>query len=215
MAQMGVRPASPLTALQEVLEAVRALLRGDTVTVDGRYVHLHDVRLDQPPADPPPVLAGVRGPKSLQVAGRSADGILLAEPGHPSYVLWALAQAGAPDAFHVAVYATLCVEADRSSAYRAMAPWLASALDSPTRGLETLPFFTDLAERYHRHGLDGLVSMPPEWWAEIGPIGTLDDAVAHIEALEAAGVHSIGLFPAPDVDVATAQVEDVVRLATR
>jgi hypothetical protein len=57
--------------------------------------------------------------------------------------------------------------------------------------------------------------MPPEWWAEIGPIGTLDDAVAHIEALEAAGVHSIGLFPAPDVDVATAQVEDVVRLATR
>jgi hypothetical protein len=57
--------------------------------------------------------------------------------------------------------------------------------------------------------------MPSDWWQEIGPIGTVDDAVAHIEALEAEGVHSIGMFPAPEVGIATAQLDDVLRLATR
>ena len=64
-------------------------------------------------------------------------------------------------------------------------------------------------------GVDGLVTMPDEWWAEIGPIGTLDDAVAHVGALEDAGVRSIGLFPAPDVEIARSQVDDVLALANR
>jgi len=54
--------------------------------------------------------------------------------------------------------------------------------------------------------------MPPDWWHEIGPIGTLDDARAHIDALAAAGVSSIGLFPASDVATARAQLNDVAGL---
>ena len=73
----------------------------------------------------------------------------------------------------------------------------------------------DMRARYAADGLDGLVGMPPEWWTEIGPIGTLDDAAAHIEALEAAGARSIGLFPARDVAIARAQVDQVLALATR
>jgi len=69
--------------------------------------------------------------------------------------------------------------------------------------------------RFGRHGVTGLATMPSDWWKEIGPIGTLDDAVAHMKALEAAGVHSIGMFPAPEVDIATAQLDDVLRLGTR
>src|SRR5699024_10702104 len=79
MAQMGVRPASPLTALDEVLSTVRALLRGETVNVQGRYVTADEVSLDTPPNPVPPVLAGVRGPKSMAVAGRASDGVLLAD----------------------------------------------------------------------------------------------------------------------------------------
>lgn len=215
MAQMGARAASPLATLEEVLVAVRRLLAGERVTMHGRYVHLDDVQLDQPPPEPPPLLAGVRGPKSLAMAGRTAGGIILAEPASPSYVRLALDQAGHPPEFAVAVFSSLCVEDDRASAYRIMAPWLAAQLDTPTPGIHALPFFEDLQARYAAHGVDGLVTMPPDWWTEIAPIGTIDDAAAHIETLEAAGVGSIALFPAPDVTTAMSQVADVLTLARR
>lgn len=40
MRQIGAWPASPVTAFEEYVTALRALLRGEEVTVDGRYVHL-------------------------------------------------------------------------------------------------------------------------------------------------------------------------------
>jgi 5,10-methylenetetrahydromethanopterin reductase len=83
MRQIGSAPRSPLTALRERLEAVRALLAGQTVTVTGEYVQLDAVRLNHPPRTAPPVLAGVRGPKSLELAGHSADGVILAWPVTP------------------------------------------------------------------------------------------------------------------------------------
>ena len=215
MEQMGARPRSPLTALEEVLTAVRRLLAGEKVTMHGHYVHLDDVQLDQPPAGPPAILAGVRGPKSMAVAGRAAGGVVLAEPASPTYVRWAVDQAGSPDDFHVAVFSALCVTDDRTSAYRIMAPWLASLLARPHVGLTVLPFFEELAARYAEQGVDGLATMPSQWWAEIGPIGTLDDAAAHITALESAGVHSIGLFPSLDPEVGMRQVPDVLTLSAR
>ncbi|MGH9260662.1 MAG: LLM class flavin-dependent oxidoreductase, partial [Acidimicrobiales bacterium] len=155
MAQMGARTPSPLTTLEEVLVAVRRLLAGERVTMHGRHVHLDEVQLDQPPPSPPPVLAGVRGPKSLAMAGRAAGGLVLAEPASPSYVRLALSQAGHPANFHVAVFAVLDVEADRSSAYEHMAPWLAGLLDAPTAGLLAVPFFDDLVALHRSGGLEG------------------------------------------------------------
>jgi alkanesulfonate monooxygenase SsuD/methylene tetrahydromethanopterin reductase-like flavin-dependent oxidoreductase (luciferase family) len=216
MGQMGARTPSPLTTLEEVIVAVTRLLAGERVTMDGAYVHLDDVELDQPPPVPPTVLAGVRGPKSLALAGRVAGGVVLAEPAGPTYVRWALDQADRrPDDFHVAAFAALRVEADRPTAYRHMAPWLSSQLTTPHPEILTLPFFDELVARHAAGGVDALVSMPPEWWTEIGPIGTLDDAAAHVEALEAAGARSIGLFPVADVATARSQIDDVLRLADR
>jgi 5,10-methylenetetrahydromethanopterin reductase len=212
MGQMGARTTSPVATLAEVITAVRRLLRGESVSVTGRHVHLDGVRLDQPPSPVPPVLAGVRGPKSLAMAGEVADGLVLAEATGPTALRAAVAQAGAGEGFHVAVYASLCVTRQRSDAYRQMAPFLAGLLDHPVPGLRALPFFDELAARYAARGLDGLTSMPTDWWGEIGPIGTLDDARAHLEALAAAGADSIGLFPDPDVATARRQLDDVAEL---
>lgn len=77
MGQVGARVESPMTLLREHLDAMRALLRGERVTVDGRYVKLRDVALDWPPATPPPVLAGARGPRTLRLTGEAADGTIL------------------------------------------------------------------------------------------------------------------------------------------
>ncbi|MGO1295266.1 MAG: LLM class flavin-dependent oxidoreductase, partial [Cellulosimicrobium funkei] len=77
MRQIGVWPASPLAMLEETTATVRALLHGERVSAAGRYVTVDDVALHAPPASPPPVLAGVRGPRSLEVSGRVADGTIL------------------------------------------------------------------------------------------------------------------------------------------
>src|SRR5690606_34948720 len=139
MAQMGARTPSPLTTLEEVVTAVKRLLAGERVTMRGRHVRLEDVQLDQPPALVPPVLAGVRGPRSLALAGRVADGVVLAEPAGPSYVRWALERAGRPEGFHVATFSAFYVARDRADAHRRMAPWLARQLSSPSPGLRALP----------------------------------------------------------------------------
>jgi alkanesulfonate monooxygenase SsuD/methylene tetrahydromethanopterin reductase-like flavin-dependent oxidoreductase (luciferase family) len=76
MDQVGGRVGSPLTLLREYATALRALLEGQTVTVDGRYVHLDDVTLDWPPGAPPPLAMGGEGPKSVALAGELADGYL-------------------------------------------------------------------------------------------------------------------------------------------
>ena len=78
MAQVGAKVDSPLTLLEEYATALRRLLAGERVTVDGRYVSLDDVALDWPPSTPPPLMLGGTGPRSLDLAARLGDGTLLA-----------------------------------------------------------------------------------------------------------------------------------------
>jgi alkanesulfonate monooxygenase SsuD/methylene tetrahydromethanopterin reductase-like flavin-dependent oxidoreductase (luciferase family) len=77
MEQVGARVESPMTLLREYTTAVRDLLHGRTVDVEGRYVRLRDVTLDWPPGSPPPLLVGGRGPKTVRLAGEVADGVIL------------------------------------------------------------------------------------------------------------------------------------------
>jgi 5,10-methylenetetrahydromethanopterin reductase len=77
MEQAGARVGSPLTLLEEYTTALRRLLAGDEVTVEGRYVRLREVRLDWAPDTPPPLMLGGAGPKSLALAARLGDGNLL------------------------------------------------------------------------------------------------------------------------------------------
>lgn len=77
MRQVGGQVESPLTLLREYTAALHALLHGDTVTTDGRYVHLDRVTLDWPPAVVPPLLVGGIRPRTVSLAGELADGLIL------------------------------------------------------------------------------------------------------------------------------------------
>ncbi|MEG8276770.1 LLM class flavin-dependent oxidoreductase [Streptomyces sp. AHA2] len=79
MGQVGARVQSPVTLLREYLTALRALLDGERLTTEGRYVRLHDVVLDWPPERRAGggVLAGATGPRSLRLTGEAADGTIL------------------------------------------------------------------------------------------------------------------------------------------
>src|SRR3954462_2043649 len=86
MRQVGAAVDSPMTLLREATTAVRSLLAGETVSVTGRYVSLDAVALDWPPATPPVLLLGARGPKTIALAGEVADGVLLDSVTDPDVV---------------------------------------------------------------------------------------------------------------------------------
>ena len=81
--------------MRETVEAVRALLAGDTVTYDGEFVHLDGVELDyvhqeRRPKDVP-IYIGATGMKMMELTGEIADGALLNYLVAPSYVERAVA----------------------------------------------------------------------------------------------------------------------------
>jgi alkanesulfonate monooxygenase SsuD/methylene tetrahydromethanopterin reductase-like flavin-dependent oxidoreductase (luciferase family) len=109
MAQVGAKVESPLTLLREYLAALRALLAGERVTTAGRYVRLDAVRLDWPPDRAPRLLAGVTGPRSLDLSGELADGTILTAGTTPDRVRAVrdrLAAAGARPDHRLVVYLT-------------------------------------------------------------------------------------------------------------
>jgi len=215
MGQMGVRPRSPLTALDETITNVKRLLVGESVTFEGDYVVLDAVRLDQPPSVVPPVVAGVQQAKSLALAGRVADGVILVEGAGPTYVNWALDRAGRPDGFRVVTFTMLAVDDDRRTAYGFVAPFVAGLVRERRPAFAVLPFFDEMFDRVMRDGDDALLDMPADHWIEIGAIGTMDDAVAHVAGLEAAGVGSINVFPGPELEIAWEQLPLVAEIASR
>jgi len=116
MAQVGARVESPVTLLREYTTALRALLRGEQVSVHGRYVHLDGVALDWPPPSPTPVLVGTTGPRSLRLSGEVSDGTILTSSTTPDGGMQARrlmdegrAAAGRADAHPVVVYVETAV----------------------------------------------------------------------------------------------------------
>ncbi|SDO83815.1 Flavin-dependent oxidoreductase, luciferase family (includes alkanesulfonate monooxygenase SsuD and methylene tetrahydromethanopterin reductase) [Nakamurella panacisegetis] len=115
MRQVGAAVESPLTLLEETFRATRALLRGEFVDAHGRYVTVDGVRLVHPPAAVPPLLAGVMKPRSLALAGRVADGTILAEGTGPSVIAAARQHISAASEHSLTVLTHVCIESDEQA----------------------------------------------------------------------------------------------------
>lgn len=202
MRQVGAWPASPLTAFEEYVTALRALLRGEEVTVDGRYVRLDGVRLENPPAEVPPVLAGVRGPKSLAAAGRCADGTVLAEPVGPEYLAAAIGQIGHAPGHRVVAYDVAAVDADPAAARDRVRPALAWIGDPGwAPHIDPMDFaaeFRDLRDRTPDRAAFA-AALPDAWVDRLAVVGTPEQAPARLDGLALAGADAVVLAPAgPD-----------------
>jgi 5,10-methylenetetrahydromethanopterin reductase len=177
MAQVGAATTSKLALLEESIVAVRRLVRGETVTLDGRAIQLRDVRLVHPPARPPAIVAGVVRPRSLELSGRVADGTIVAEGHGPAEISAALehisrgrSTAGAPADHELTVFAFLCVEEDPQR----MRAATAALVEGQAAWLGTAP--SDLF----------LVS------------GSADTAAARVRQLWDAGADTVALRPLGD-----------------
>ncbi|MFE4758500.1 LLM class flavin-dependent oxidoreductase [Streptomyces mirabilis] len=118
MRGVGAWPASPLTLLGEYIHTLKTLLAGRLADTDGRYIQLDGLRLE-PSVLPEQIFAGVRGPKSLALAGEVADGTLLAEPVTPEYVRQALTSINSQRPHQLAAYNITVVDDDPHAALRA------------------------------------------------------------------------------------------------
>lgn len=199
MEQMNARVGSPLTLLEETMDAVQRLLAGEELTIDGRYVSLEKVALDQAPAVKPLVSAGVRGPKSLEVAGRVADGTIMADFVSAEYIRWAREHI-ATDDHRITVFASLAMapagEADE--ARQAMSFHLAETAPLAPQSLRMAPFWEELEQMAAASSwLEAVQAMPAEWWPIIAPVGGAGDAVAYVESIVDAGADAVAFFPSP------------------
>ena len=110
MGQIGARVSSPMTLMREYLTCLSALLRGERLTFEGRYVRLDDVGLDWPPPAGLELLAGATGPKSLRLSGELTSGTIITGGTTPDGVRAALehVRAGAGDRPHSVVTYVHC-----------------------------------------------------------------------------------------------------------
>jgi alkanesulfonate monooxygenase SsuD/methylene tetrahydromethanopterin reductase-like flavin-dependent oxidoreductase (luciferase family) len=181
MKQVGAYPPSPMAALEATIADTRALLHGATV----RNARLDDVTLEYPPDPVPTVLAGVGGPRGLEVAGRVGDGAILAECCPPPWVATARGMLSAEA--QLVVYAWLSVAEDGGRARDALRPAVADFIARQHRGhaLRAASFADELPAR----------AVPDAWIDELAVSGTPAECHAAIERLGAAGADTVVLIP--------------------
>lgn len=210
MDQIGVKPASWLTSIEEITSSLRAILRGEHVTVDGRSVQLRDVELFEAPESVPPVLLGVRSEKSLRLAGRCADGVLLAESSGPDYVRWARSlmdgarrEAGIPGAGEVIVYANSLVSDRDTDAAKAAMRDIVAGMNGSTLLPSVSPtsFAGEMRALIEQGGADSLRQhMPDSWLHDLAITGSREDASESVARLAQAGADAVVLVAPETVD---------------
>ena len=73
---MGVPFNKPVTQVRETVEALRAIFKGEKVTMKGAKVKMDGFRLDLPITNPPKIYLGAQGAKMLRIAGEIGDGLI-------------------------------------------------------------------------------------------------------------------------------------------
>lgn len=143
--ELGVGPA-PVAAIEDMVTLARRLLAGEEVTFDGAGFRTEHARLIAPPASGLPVYIAASGPRTLALAGRVADGVIMQVGADPRCIAAGLADVRAGretagrDATAVDVSALLygAVDPDRQRARDAARPFAAWVP-------QTVPRYCDIA----------------------------------------------------------------------
>ena len=202
MTQIGAAPTSSLTSLRETVTAVRQLLRGEMVTMQGEQVKLDKVQMHLTPTSIPPLYVGAIREKTLRLAGRVGDGTIMPAMSSLAYIRWArehiragMAEAGRTQ-HRVVVYLDVKVSPDGEMARAAARQSLAEWLPWNDAHMDTLGITSDVAALLEKHGADGFAQhMPDAWLDAMTAAGTPDQAMQSLERFMAIGVDSLVLQP--------------------
>ncbi|NJP66193.1 LLM class flavin-dependent oxidoreductase [Streptomyces spiramenti] len=213
MRAAGAWSTGPLGVLSDHVTAVRSLLRGGSPVMaeGGPAVALDPSAL---PDRVPDVLLGVRGPRSLALSGRIADGTVLAEPSSPEYVRAALAAVGAAGPHRLVAFNVASVDADRGRALERARPALAW-IGEPDWAPHLAPMDIGEEVRALRERCadreEFARRLPDGWVARLALAGTPTEVRSGLSALAAAGVTDAVLLPTgPDPSAEVASLAAVV-----
>jgi len=208
---LGMPPAR-LADLEASVRDVRRLLNGETVTSDERGFAFDGAHLRYPANPDIPVFLSASGPKTLQLAGAIADGVILLCGLFDQGIRYALSNIdmGAESAGrkrpHIAVFGYGAIREDEEAA-------LASARSIAAWFVRTVPRYCELAgldpeiadevrSRYmggeFQEAQEAARILPDEYVRKMAFAGNQAHAMDHIEALISAGVDSISIFPLGD-----------------
>jgi 5,10-methylenetetrahydromethanopterin reductase len=198
MRSVGAWPDRPLAFLRAYARGLAVLLAG--MRLDDDELGLAGVRLEPSslPDVVPDILLGVRGPRSLAVAGRFAQGTVLAEPTSPEYVRAALEQIAAPGPHRLVGYDVAAVRDDEATALAAVRPaleWIGEPDWAPH--LAPLPFADELAALRARSATraDFTRDLPDAWVRRLALVGTPAQVREQLAERRAAGLTASVLLP--------------------
>jgi len=205
---LGLRP-SRLAVLEAAIEAIRLLWRGDEVDLSAGDFSLAAAHLRFPARPGIPVFVSASGPKTLELAGRAADGVILLVGLFPEALDWAIAQvarsaqaAGRPRP-HVAVFAYGAIGEDEEAALenaRSIAAWFPQTAPHIC-GLAGLSpeIVTRVREAYQggefQEAAAAARQLPDSFVRKVALAGNGKRAMAQIEAVLGAGADSVHVFP--------------------
>jgi 5,10-methylenetetrahydromethanopterin reductase len=208
-----------LTAVREMIQACRGLFSGDVINFEGRYFGLTDARLEYGRPDTEIWLAG-RGPKMLALGGEVADGVML-EFIHRELldreferVRSAAASAGN---LPVICYSTVIVT-DEAAMARTKPHMTYRLVDSPGVVKEMMGIGDEEVAEIRdamKGGLDVAGRLiRDEWVLPFVISGSIDECVAQIRALDAAGVDEF-LLPILQAEGAVESMDTLAEIMDR
>lgn len=212
---MGVARRAPPVAVTEAVQTIRALLRGETVTVDGRVVRVRGARLFFPARADLPIYVAARARRMLRAAGAVADGVIIAPYASPPGLRFALERvaegaraARRPlEALDLAARVDVCVADDPRAAREAVRPavalpmWISypnldylEPLDLPPLPPAVLEV---LAERRYERILEAGRLLPEPYLDHLAVAGTAVEVAARLRALVETGATQLIVRPVP------------------
>ena len=218
MEWVGIEHRTPLAAVRESVQAIRALHAGEGAVVDGRFLRWSDdayLRFGAPRRTP--VYIGALGPRMLRLAGEIGDGVLpLLFPPEHYFTVKPLIDEGiekrAGDLGEIDLAACIWVSlgTDRDAARRALAEKIAyygpslSPLLLERLSLTREDFAPIERAMKRERDVEKACSMVDERMLRIGVMGDPKDLVARLEPLVEAGVSHLSFGPPLGPDPLTA-----------
>jgi 5,10-methylenetetrahydromethanopterin reductase len=205
---LGRKPCGPAD-LASAIEAIRALWSGDEVTLTASGFTLDHARLRFGARAGLPIFVSASGPRTLELAGGLADGVILLVGLFPDSVTWALehidrgARAAGRPRPHTALFAYGAISDDESAALaagRSIAAWFP----------QTAPHLCELAglpadivgavrARYaggeFQEAEAAARLLPDSFVRRMALAGDAQEASERVRGVLAAGVDSVHVFP--------------------
>jgi 5,10-methylenetetrahydromethanopterin reductase len=205
---LGMRPA-PVRALGEAVAAIRALWRDEHVTVETTSFRLEGahVRFDTRPDIP--IYVAASGPRTLELAGSIADGVILLVGLFPEAIAWALEHvdrgsvAAGRDRPVVTVFAYGRVAEDEDEALadaRSIAAWFPQTAPAVCR-LAGLPDHlvgrvrSAYAGGEFQEAAAAAALLPAEFVRKVAVSGGEERTRAQIRDILQTGVDGVNVFP--------------------